>query len=268
MKLFKILLPVFFLIIIFALFIVKTNFLGVKDVGVRFIGASCAPEQDIKNEVSLVGQNILFLSKKKITGQIINKYPCVKTVLLERHFSNKVTLTLTSRTALARLSSYQQVVLPDLMQLDASSSSVAALVDWSFPKIPQDKFLIIDDEGFVFKESSENNLPLIFLPTNYQIGQKITSGLAPKLADLEEKLKLLKDQGSVESYENFFVKLQDDYLLIDIHPKILFSLEKDFSKELASLQLILQKAKIDGKVIQTLDLRFDKPVIVFTNEKK
>jgi len=42
---------------------------------------------------------------------------------------------------------------------------------------------------------------------------------------------------------------------------ILFNGEKDVGVQLDSLQLILSRAKIEGKTIKKIDLRFDKPVI-------
>lgn len=42
---------------------------------------------------------------------------------------------------------------------------------------------------------------------------------------------------------------------------ILFNSEKDVDIQLDSLQLILSRAKIEGKTIKKIDLRFDKPVI-------
>lgn len=42
-----------------------------------------------------------------------------------------------------------------------------------------------------------------------------------------------------------------------------FSSTRDFRKQVSSLQLILSRLTIEGKRFKRLDLRFDKPVIVF-----
>ena len=42
---------------------------------------------------------------------------------------------------------------------------------------------------------------------------------------------------------------------------VLFSKEKDLNFQVASLQFILWRAKIEGKVPYFVDLRFDKPVV-------
>jgi len=45
--------------------------------------------------------------------------------------------------------------------------------------------------------------------------------------------------------------------------QVIFSLKKEIEVQLDSLQLISSRAKIEGKKIKRLDLRFDKPVVVY-----
>lgn len=45
--------------------------------------------------------------------------------------------------------------------------------------------------------------------------------------------------------------------------EVIFSSKKDINEQVASLQLILARLTIEGKGLRRLDLRFDKPVIVF-----
>jgi len=52
------------------------------------------------------------------------------------------------------------------------------------------------------------------------------------------------------------VWLENDFLC-------LFNLTKDVNEQLDSLQLISSRAKIEGKQITRIDLRFDKPVIAY-----
>ncbi|MBI4038755.1 hypothetical protein HY384_02235 [Candidatus Daviesbacteria bacterium] len=61
--------------------------------------------------------------------------------------------------------------------------------------------------------------------------------------------------------------LRDDFFLINPYsnnPRIIFRLSNSLDVQLASLQLILGKAKIDGSRLEFIDLRFDKPVLKFT----
>lgn len=50
-------------------------------------------------------------------------------------------------------------------------------------------------------------------------------------------------------------------LLVEGTYKIYFSLEKNIDFQLASLQLILNKAKIESDKVEYIDLRFERPVI-------
>ena len=47
----------------------------------------------------------------------------------------------------------------------------------------------------------------------------------------------------------------------------IFLLDRDNQKELASLQLILQRNRIDLRSIESVDLRFDKPIVTFEKKK-
>jgi len=73
-----------------------------------------------------------------------------------------------------------------------------------------------------------------------------------KLRSFEIKQFKHEDVGSVE------VELNDGLL-------VYFSSQSEINKQLDSLQLILQRAKIEGRLITTIDLRFDKPVVNQSN---
>lgn len=57
-------------------------------------------------------------------------------------------------------------------------------------------------------------------------------------------------------------------LTINSMPKIVLDLSRETEMQIASLQLILQQAKIDGEAAEFIDLRFDKPVVRFAPKKK
>lgn len=58
-------------------------------------------------------------------------------------------------------------------------------------------------------------------------------------------------------------KVENTTLMATFSGKLtcLLSLEKDISPQFASLQFILWRSKIEGKMPKRIDLRFDKPVI-------
>jgi hypothetical protein len=49
-------------------------------------------------------------------------------------------------------------------------------------------------------------------------------------------------------------------------PKVLVSAESNHQQQVDSLQLVLTRTKIEGRKIKEIDLRFDKPVIIFFDE--
>ena len=62
----------------------------------------------------------------------------------------------------------------------------------------------------------------------------------------------------------------DNYLIVFPqvdNPKVFFRLDNEIDLQLASLQLILEKAKIDERILEFIDLRFDKPIVRFAPKK-
>lgn len=87
------------------------------------------------------------------------------------------------------------------------------------------------------------------------------SPIASNSQNLTKKLeKLLLDYGiefsSITSQFNssYMVKLKED-------GEAVLSLEKDFKKQIASLQAALKQLTIEGKRLIRIDFRFDKPII-------
>ena len=62
--------------------------------------------------------------------------------------------------------------------------------------------------------------------------------------------------------DSFFI-IKDETSVI----KVIFRLKNEVDIQLASLQLILDKAKIDEKELEFIDLRFDKPVVRYAPKK-
>lgn len=52
-------------------------------------------------------------------------------------------------------------------------------------------------------------------------------------------------------------------IVLESGEEVLFSLRKDIEYQVSSLQLIRQRTTIEGKSFQKLDLRYEKPLIVF-----
>ena len=57
------------------------------------------------------------------------------------------------------------------------------------------------------------------------------------------------------------------YLSLGQKPQMVFVLDDKSDHQLASLQLILDQAKMDTKEVEFLDLRFDKPIVRYGKDK-
>jgi hypothetical protein len=82
------------------------------------------------------------------------------------------------------------------------------------------------------------------------------------LAGQEEKIKDLFDQTGLKVTNLVF---HDDYWEINLagNLTVLLKEEADLSDQVASLQFILNRSKIEGKIPSKIDLRFDKPVLKY-----
>lgn len=244
----------------------KLGVFNINKINVTISNVVCANEEDIEKVTGLSGKNILFTDSVKIKENLQNQFPCIKEVELKKSFPNTVNLNIAGRNVFARLVSFNSVSL-SLKNLEATPSSTAALLDWSKPNLSSLAFLA-DEEGVIFKEGEESSLPFVLLPEpELKIGQKLDGELFAKLAQIFNKLRELNfgtlQTGNLNDVA-LSAKVVDGAVLIHDEEKVVLSLQKDLLRQLASLQLILEKAKIDGDVIEMIDLRFDKPVVVYT----
>ena len=80
--------------------------------------------------------------------------------------------------------------------------------------------------------------------------QNVTKTLGELLLDSEIEFSFV----TFRSPSSYLVKLKED-------GEAILSLEKDFKKQIASLQAVLKQLTIEGKRLIRIDFRFEKPVI-------
>lgn len=116
----------------------------------------------------------------------------------------------------------------------------------------QEDFLLVDEDGAVLGRTPKTNLPVIF-------GSQAEDERIKKAIDILLAFQLnLWEAGEIRlSSERYLeIKLKDNL-------EIIFSLQKETQIQLDSLQLIFSRAKIEGRKIKKIDLRFDKPVVSY-----
>ncbi|KKS71196.1 MAG: hypothetical protein UV41_C0004G0020 [Candidatus Daviesbacteria bacterium GW2011_GWA2_42_7] len=226
----------------------------INKIEVTINNAVCTTEEGLRVESGLPGSNILFISEETVRRKLFDKFICIKDVSLKRQFPSVVKLTVDGRVAIAGLMTHKGI------RMEATPSSQSALLDWSTPQLTSQPFLV-DDQGVLFAQFQGEDLPKLFLPEQtVKVGQRLDEGLFKKISTVFTETR--KYEINISEAE----VLDQDFLVLSPR-KIAFSLKRDILKQLVSLQLILQKAKIDESMIETVDLRFDKPVVKFLPKK-
>ncbi|KKR81437.1 MAG: hypothetical protein UU73_C0001G0083 [Candidatus Daviesbacteria bacterium GW2011_GWA1_41_61] len=253
----------FFLVVLITLAIFKTDLLKTDSIEWEAKNAACLDTARVKSEINLQHNYFFYINEKAIFQKTVSLYPCVKSLRWERKFIKGIKIIAEGRVPLIKIAPIPTAALDE--DLTASPSSSTALLDWSLPEDVK-KLYIADSEGYVFAQGQEFQLPILYyLGDELKLGQKIEGDLLTKLEQVILNLGKLEIQAQDSSLFKF--KKSGDFLLVYSRPKLVFSLSGDIFRQLGSLQLILQKAKIDEKEMETVDLRFDKPVVVYSSSK-
>ncbi|TSC64378.1 MAG: Uncharacterized protein G01um101493_146 [Microgenomates group bacterium Gr01-1014_93] len=228
-KLFKFgFLVIIFLIVLNIYLLITSDLLKIKNVEFRN-KSICIDEKEFKNSLNLSNQFLLFINKKSIETKIKEKYPCLKSASIHL-YPMKISIDVQDRDA--------------ILNLIATPSS-----------------FLVDDNGTIFSEGSQNNLPRLFISgENIKLGESI-GDYSKKTAEVFNKIQSLGITIEDASLNEAGI------LEIQTKPKILVNIKNDFENKLASLQLITVQAKIEGKELELIDLRFKNPVVKYISGK-
>lgn len=118
------------------------------------------------------------------------------------------------------------------------------------PEVLSAQVALIDETGTILSHSSSTSLPRLIADTH-----------SPYLTPAITTLNLLQSSESVRlSYS------LDGSVLSATYPggsQILLDVTKKTDSWYPSLQFILKKAKIDGKIPQKIDMRFNRPILTY-----
>ncbi|MBI4040198.1 FtsQ-type POTRA domain-containing protein [Candidatus Daviesbacteria bacterium] len=238
----------------------KFNLLLISRVDVKIDQPACASAEAIKFASNLIGKNLFLVNSQDVEGKLIQKYPCVREIVLHRVFPGKVTIEVSLRKELVRIAGLTTRGQLSFSNLEASASTATALLDWSFPKASAEAYLLADKTGFLFGQADSTGSGVLYLDDPMlKIGQSLGTAFVQKIVPILEKINELGESSIVG-------KKGGDILQIASGQKLVFDLDRDILHQLASLQLILQKAKIDQRSVESIDLRFDKPVVIYSGK--
>ncbi|MGB9706833.1 MAG: cell division protein FtsQ/DivIB, partial [Microgenomates group bacterium] len=192
----------------------------------------CSPKLWTELTSLTFGKNIIFLPIRTIEKEILRLNPTLKEAKIKKKLPDKLIFELKERE--------EAIVL-------------------GFDGV--DEFLIVDKEGVVLGKEKKSNLPLVLLkePLKLDIGQKIKEEKVIQAINFLTHLRLNLFEpkiAKIVSPYSLEVELKDDLVTT-------FSFKKETQIQIDSLQFILSRAKIEGKGIKKIDLRFDKPVVTY-----
>lgn len=123
-------------------------------------------------------------------------------------------------------------------------------------------FFIVDEEGFIFEKQRQPlaNLPLVLFDEKFTLSTGVF--FKGKVENILELILTLKRKLINSSFIEL-TGIDGITLVLDSKTIATISARKNYSEQLDSLQLILSRSKIEGKLPKKIDLRFEKPVVVY-----
>jgi cell division septal protein FtsQ len=216
----------FIAIILFAiLFIGSIPIFTVKSAKLQN-RSSCLEEEILLSRINK--KNLILLDTEKLKEEIKKQLVCVEDIKITKKYPNTVIFEVLEKKAVA--------------QIDGSPNSVTA-------------------DGLVILESSPSLKPKLFLPQPVEnnIGQKIKD---PSVLFALQLLKSLEKSDFIPS--SVRIVEQGDVAVYSTKEAVaLFTEDRSVDLQVDSLQSVIAKAKIDPSKIAKIDLRFDKPVLIY-----
>lgn len=242
-------------------YFITSGIFAVKNLEVKADKVNCTSTTNLKNSSQILGKNIFFIDKSRIEKKLKERYICVKSIGISRILPDKIKVDIFVRVTAAQI-----LVFP----IDEASSS-AILNDFLMKKSASEsaevspqpqKYFTVDYEGVIFSEDRVPDKPKLFVwDDSLKVGQKINKEIISRSLEVIKKIEILTIKVTeTKLYSN-------KYLLIDAEPKLIFDLSNNIKTQLASLQLILSRAKIEEKEMEFIDLRFENPIVKYAPKK-
>ncbi|KKR34450.1 MAG: hypothetical protein UT63_C0001G0017 [Candidatus Gottesmanbacteria bacterium GW2011_GWC2_39_8] len=221
-----ILLPLIFILFLVSLYIWKTGVFNIKEIIIN------GDIQNIRGIESLADKNIFFLNKAREEEILEDRNFQVSKITIEKKYPHTILLKIEKR---------QQV-----LQIETAGN-----------------FYSLDINGVVLgKSSTKFDLPVLILTEEkkLKIGEK---------ADIAEISYITKTISRLKegSFAVGMISIEDGGQTMKIvladETIIYSSPSRDAHKLVSSLQIITSRFRIEGKIINTIDFRYDKPIVTF-----
>lgn len=244
------------------LLLLNSSYFKIKDVKITN-SAECIDESNLRKTLNLTGKRIFNIDDEDIIT-IIKKNHCVKDASVVKSLPNKIEIKINQRIPAARIITHSnQIKKIDFDLIEATASSASAQTDLAFNISTSGASFLVDKNGILFAEDSQLNnvLNIHYANNDLKLGDSIGEGIIPGVLSVLEKFK-------VEGVKVDEIRLIGRDLLLTGDINVYFALDSDLSKQIVSLQLILKGSKIDSKKMERVDLRYNKPVVIYSPQKK
>lgn len=240
---------------------VKTDFI------LKLDDLNCADETKIKQVLEKENIKFYWLQSQEIEKKLRQQFPCINESRVEREFPIKVIVMLSGRKPIAVFRVTQKLTpspLPiEVLEATPSTTEAKPLLSPSPEVIVTfGETFLIDGKGVGFAKGFREDLPLVnFVANRFDIGDSIGGEAITHVLGV---IDFFQKQGiAIQSLE-----LDQDKLTVKGAEEIVFSVADGLERQGASLQLIWKQAKMNSKSVVKIDLRFDKPVVIYMPEKK
>lgn len=189
----------------------------------------------IKGISALQNENLVVLSTKDTEELIIKNNPYVKKVTVQKEYPDTLILNVTFNKPRA----YLRV---------------------------KDGFYLLTDNAYILEKNREVKKPKLPVITYYQNVPFAANQAGEQILakDIQDSLFFLNKLQSMKVPINS-IDIDGIHMLglYTENQKFFFSSEKDIKKQEYQLAAAVSEFNVSGKKFQSLDLRFDKPVVVF-----
>lgn len=237
------------------------NYFVVKKISASLDGVECGDYSTLSDDLKKAKTSILSFNQTLFSQTITNKYKCIDRVVVTKRLPDEIAIKLVGRKSIASLipeASSSGAI--DLKELESTSSSQTAILDFSQRNVDSLPKFLIDGSGFIFAENliSPNGPTIEVNGQSISLDRSFEPVLIQKTVLIVTRLRQLGIEPALIRIDRF-----NNLLIKDGDLKMVFWLDREINTQLASLQLILQASKIESSQIESIDQRFNKPVVTY-----
>lgn len=193
-----------------------------------------------------VGRSIIFVNQKRLESEIRKNFLTINQVTVTKNLPNQISVSLTPRLPTA--------------EIDVWSATDSGKID-SAKKRPRIR-LVSDETGYLFAQvASTSGIPVIniFLDREIRVGDRLQGERVKEAIDILDQLK----KSSLEVAVVELVGVEAIKVRLKTQMIVVFSGQKEVEDQVASLQAVIDRHRMEKREIIQIDLRYNKPVVKY-----